>query len=130
VTENEVPENEQPRNDQPEPRQEKSRPFDTLELLAAILLGAAAIATSFASFESAIFGGDGMVAFSRANKIATEAAAERSRAIVQMARDSQVEMDAWRLTRDAVVYGSPAAETRYYEIASYLYTLVMSEPGF
>lgn len=104
--------------------------FETLELLAAILLGVAAIATAVASYESSLYGGKSVENYSKANKIATSAAAERSRAIVEMARDSQVEMDAWRLTKEGDDAGNPAAEARNYEIATYLYTKVMSEPGY
>jgi hypothetical protein len=109
---------------------EASRPFETLELLAAILLGVAAIATAVASYQSSLYGGKSVEGYSKANKIATSAAAERSRAIVEMTRDSQVEMDAWRLTKEGDDAGNAAAEARNYEIATYLYTKVMSEPGY
>jgi len=110
--------------------EEVTRPFETLELLAAILLGVAAIATALASYESSLYGGKSVENYSKANKIATSAAAERSRAIVEMTRDSQVEMDAWRLTKEGDDAGNEAAEARNYEIATYLYTKVMSEPGY
>lgn len=113
-----------------EDQNEVVRPFETLELLAAILLGVAAIATALASYESSLYGGKSVENYSKANKIATSAGAERSRAIVEMARDSQVEMDAWRLTKEGDDAGNPAAEARNYEIATYLYTKVMSEPGY
>jgi hypothetical protein len=113
-----------------ENEKEVSRPFETLELLAAILLGVAAIATAVASYQSSLYGGKSVEGYSKANKIATAAAAERSRAIVEMTRDSQVEMDAWRLTKEGDDAGNAAAEARNYEIATYLYTKVMSEPGY
>ncbi len=113
-----------------ENQKEVSRPFETLELLAAILLGVAAIATAVASYQSSLYGGKSVEGYSKANKIATAAAAERSRAIVEMTRDSQVEMDAWRLTKEGDDAGNAAAEARNYEIATYLYTKVMSEPGY
>ena len=113
-----------------EENNEVARPFERLELFAAILLGLAAIATALASYESSLYDGQSVESYSRANKIATNAAAERSRAIVEMARDSQVEMDAWRLTKEGDDAGDAAAEARNYEIATYLYTKVMSEPGY
>lgn len=113
-----------------ENRNEVARPFEKLELLAAILLGMAAIATALASYESSLYGGKSVENYSKANKVATEAAAERSRAIVQMSRDSQVEMDAWRLTKEGDDAANPTIEARNYEIATYLYTKVMSEPGY
>jgi hypothetical protein len=39
-------------------------------------------------------------------------------------------MDAWRLTKEGDDSGNAAAEARNYEIATYLYTKVMSEPGY
>ena len=113
-----------------ENQNEVARPFEKMELFAAILLGLAAIATAMASYESSLYGGKSVENYSKANKIATSAAAERSRAIVEMARDSQVEMDAWRLTKEGDNAGNPAAEASNYEIATYLYTKVMSEPGY
>lgn len=113
-----------------EENNEAARPFERLELFAAILLGLAAIATALASYESSLYGGKSVENYSQANKIATSAAAERSRAIVEMTRDSQVEMDAWRLTKEGDDSGNAAAEARNYEIATYLYTKVMSEPGY
>lgn len=113
-----------------ENKNEVERPFETLELLAAILLGLAAIATSFASYQSSLYGGKGAENFSLSNKLATEGAAERSRAIVQMSRDSTAEMEAWRLTEEGDAAGNPEAEERNYRIATYLYMKVMSETGY
>lgn len=89
-----------------------SAPFERLELLAAILLGIAAIATALASYESSLYGGKSVENYSQANKIATSAAAERSRAIVEMTRDSQVEMDGWRLMKEGDDSGNAASEAR------------------
>jgi hypothetical protein len=109
---------------------ENARGFNTMELLTAVLLGLAAIATAFASFESALYGGRSVEGYSRANRIATEAAAERSRAVVEMAKDSSVDIEAMRLTLEGDDAGNPAAEERNYFIATYLYTRQMSEPGY
>jgi hypothetical protein len=109
---------------------EGSRAFNTMELLTAILLGLAAIATAFASFQSALYGGRSMEGYSKANKTATEAAAERSRAVVEMAKDSSVDIEAMRLILEGDDAPNTAAEERNYFIATYLYTRQMSNAGY
>ena len=109
---------------------EKAPAFDLMELLTAILLGLAAIATAFASFQSALYGGRSVEAYSRSNRIATEAAAERSRAVVEMAKDNSVDMEAMRLTLEADDAPNTAAEERNYYVATYLYARQMSEAGY
>ena len=110
--------------------EEAGRPFDPLELLAAVLLGLAAIATAFASYESALYGGKSVENYSKANKIATEGAGERSRAIVEMARDNTIDSEAMRLILEGDDAPNPAAEQRNYFVATYLYTRQMSEAGY
>ncbi|MDT4968351.1 MAG: hypothetical protein QOJ64_3088 [Acidobacteriota bacterium] len=107
-----------------------TRPIERLELIAAILLGLAAIATAFASYQSSLYDGRSVENYSRSNKTATEAAAERSRAIVAMARDNSVDAEAMRLILEGDGAPSPAAEERNYAIATYLYTRQMSESGY
>lgn len=113
-----------------ENKNEDTRHFNTMELLTAILLGLAAIATAFASFQSALYGGRSIEGYSKANKIATEAAAERSRAVVEMAKDSSVDIEAMRLTLEGDDAPNTAAEDRNYFIATYLYSRQMSEAGY
>jgi hypothetical protein len=110
--------------------EEVPRGFDILELLAAVLLGLAAITTAFASFESALYGGKSVENYGKANKVATEAAAERSRAIVEMSRDNTIDSEAMRLILEGDDAASPAAEQRNYAVATYLYTRQMSDPGY
>lgn len=107
-----------------------ARPFEALELIAAILLGLAAIATAFASFQSALYDGKSVESYSKSNRTATEAAAERSRAIVEMSRDNTIDTEVMRLVLEADDVGNPAAEQRYYSIATYLLTRQMSEAGY
>jgi hypothetical protein len=107
-----------------------TRPFERLELIAAILLGLAAIATAFASYQSSLYDGKSVENYSKSNKTATEAAAERSRAIVEMARDNTVDAEAMRLILEGDDAPTPAAEERNYAVATYLYTRQMSEAGY
>lgn len=111
-------------------REEESPRLDMLELFAAILLGLSAITTAFSSFESSLYDGKSVEGYSKANKTATEAAAERSRAIVEMSRDNTIDSEAMRLILEGDDAPSPAAEQRNYAVATYLYTRQMSEPGY
>lgn len=107
-----------------------ARPFELLELMAAILLGVAAIATAWASFQSSLYNGRSVESYSKSNKIATEAATERSRAIVEIAQDIAIDAEAMRLILEGDDASSPAAEQRNYFFATYLYTRQMSEAGY
>ncbi len=102
--------------------------IDRFELFAAMLLGLAAIATALASFESGLWDGKMIEGYGRSNKIATSAASEQSRAIVEMSKDSAVDIQAMRLTMEGD--DNPAIQERSYEIATYLYTKQMSDAGY
>lgn len=100
-----------------------------IEIAAVILLAMAAIATALASFQSSLHGGQSVEAYSQSNKLATEAAAERSAAIVAMARDNAVDAEAARLILEADAATGETAE-RLRGWATYLYTSQMSEAGY
>lgn len=108
----------------------KTSSFEPLELLIAILLGLTAITTAFASFQSSLYDGKSAENYSKSNKLATEAAAERSRAVVEMAKDNSIDLEAMRLILEADDAPTPTAEERNYQIATYLYTTQMSESGY
>lgn len=105
-------------------------PFEKLELAAAILLGMAAIATAFASFQSSLYDGKSVENYSRSNNLSTEGAAERSRAVVEMAKDNTIDVEAMQLIMEGDDAPNPTAEARNYQIATYLYTTQMSEAGY
>ena len=94
--------------------------IDRFELFAAILLGLAAIATALASFQAGLWDGKMIEGYGKSNKVATTAASEQSRAIVEMSKDSSVDIQAMRLILEAD--DNPAIQKRSYEIATYLYT--------
>jgi hypothetical protein len=104
--------------------------FEMLELVAAILLGLAAIGTAFASYQSSLYDGKSVESYGKANTIATSAAAEQSRAVVEMSKDNTVDTEAMRLILEADDASNPTAEQRNYEIVTYLYTRQMSEAGY
>lgn len=110
--------------------EENGSSFDKFELIAAILLGLAAIGTALASFESALWGGKSVEAYGRANTVATKSASEQSRAIVEMSKDASVDTAAMRLILEGDDATNPVDKERAYEIATYLYTKQMSEPGY
>jgi len=56
--------------------EEQEYTFDKFELIAAIVLGLAAIGTALASFQSGLWGGKSVEAYGKANKEATKAASE------------------------------------------------------
>ena len=102
--------------------------IDKFELYAAILLGLAAIATALASFQAGLWDGKMVEGYGRSNKIATSAASEQSRAIVEMSKDSSVDIQAMRLILEGD--DNPAIKERSYEIATYLYTKQLSDAGY
>src|SRR5262245_34132522 len=102
--------------------------IDKFELYAAVLLGLAAIATAVASFQAGLWDGKMVEGYGRSNKIATSAASEQSRAIVEMSKDSAVDIQAMRLILEGD--DNPAIKERSYEIATYLYTKQMSDAGY
>jgi hypothetical protein len=105
---------------------------DRFEFYAALLLGLAAIFTALASFQSGLWGGIQAEAYSKANTEATAAASEHSRAIVEMAKDAQIDITAYKLIQDGLnLEGSnPAAARNAFEIATYLYTRQLSDAGY
>jgi len=113
-------------NDESVPR------LDTFEFLAAILLGLGAILTAVASFEANLWGGIQAEAYSKANTLATAAASENSKAIVEMARDAQVDITAYQLGQTAknMVKRDPEAALNAFQVVSYLYRRQLSDAAY
>jgi hypothetical protein len=109
---------------------EENNGLDRFELIAAILLGLAAIGTAVAGFQSALWGGKSVEAYGRANTEATKAASEQSRAIVEMSKDSSTDVAAMRLILEGDDNPNQADKKRNYEIATYLYTKQLSNPAY
>jgi hypothetical protein len=98
------------------------------ELIAAILLGVAGILTALSTFEAGLWNGQVSLRFARANKVATAAAAEKSRAILEMSKDSSVDIQA----KQQILEGNEnaAAKERTHQIAGYLYVFQLSDQGY
>jgi len=110
--------------------EEKVEIVDRFEFFAAILLGAAAICTALSSYQSGLWGGIQADSYGRANTEATQAASLQSKAVVEMSKDASVDVTAWRLILEGNDATNPADKERSFEIATYLYTKQLSEPGY
>src|SRR6478672_11362901 len=64
---------------------ETSGGINWFELFAALILGASGISTALVSFEAELWTGKMSQLYTQANQLSTEAAAEKSRAVVQIA---------------------------------------------
>ncbi len=106
--------------------------LDRFEFYAAVLLGVGAILTALASFEAGLWGGIQAEAYSKANTEATMAASENSRAIVEMSKDAQIDITAYRLTQEGIDKADkdPVESKSAFEIATYLYTRQLSDAGY
>ncbi len=107
---------------------DSSTSTNRFELIAAILLGIAGIFTALASFQAGLWNGRMSQHYGKANTIATAAAAEKSRAIVEMSKDAAVDIQAKQLILEG--NENPAAKARTTQTAGYLYVFQLSEPGY
>ena len=103
-------------------REVKDGSVDRFEVFAAVLLGLAAIFTALSSFQAGLWDGKQAESYGKANTEATAAAAERARATVEMSKDAQIDITAYRLIRE----DNPTSD----QIASYLYTRQLSDAGY
>ena len=105
-----------------------SSTLNSFELVAAFLLGIAGILTALSSFQAGLWNGQMSLHYGKANKIATAAAAEKSRAMVVMSKDSQVDIQA----KQQILEGNenPSLKERTMQIAGYLYVFQLSGEGY
>lgn len=111
---------------------EKQAMVDRFEFFAAILLGLAAICTALSSFQAGLWDGKQAEAYGKANTEATAAAAERAKATVEMSKDAQIDITAYQLIEQGLnnLNSNAAVANSSFEIATYLYTRQMSDPGY
>jgi hypothetical protein len=98
------------------------------ELVASILLGVAAIFTALASFQAGLWDGKMIEGYGKANKIATAAASEQSRAVVEMSKDTQVDLQAYNQILES--QNNPALEEKTETLVTYLYSNQLSAPAY
>lgn len=109
---------------------EKTPAFDVFELIAAILLGLGAIGAAFSGYQSSLWGGKSTEAYGLASTMATKASTEYNYAVMDMAQDYNVDIQAKKLTMEGIDATDETTKVRSFEIASYLYTVQMSETGY
>jgi len=107
---------------------ETSGGINWFELFAALILGASGISTALVSFEAELWTGKMSQLYTQANQLSTEAAAEKSRAVVQIARDAAIDVQA----KQHILEGIEDEDDKKHAnaIATYLYLHQMSEPGY
>ncbi len=101
---------------------------DRFEFFAAFLLGIAAIATALASLQSGLWDGKMVEAYGKSNKVATAAASENSRAMIEMSKDTQVDLQAYQQILEAK--SNPATLAKTEELVTYLYTSQLSDTAY
>ncbi len=106
----------------------ESSATNKFEFIAAVLLGIAGIFTALSSFQAGLWNGKMSEHYGQANKIATAAAAEKSRAIVTMSKDASVDIQAKQKILEGI--GNAAAKESTKQIAGYLYVFQLSEQGY
>lgn len=102
--------------------------INKFELIAAFILGVAGIVTAMSSAESGLWNGKMSEHYGRANKIATSAAAENSRATLIMSNDAAIDIKAKE--QILVSKENPSEKEKTKQIAGYLYVFQMSEQGY
>jgi hypothetical protein len=104
--------------------------FDLFELIAAILLGLGAIGAAYSGYQSSLWGGKSTEAYGLAATMATKASTEYNYAVMDMAQDYSVDIQAKKLTMEGIDATDETTKIRSFEMASYLYTVQMSETGY
>ena len=107
---------------------ETSDGINWFELFAALILGASGIFTALVSFQAELWTGKMSQLYTQANRLSSEAGAETSRAVVQIARDAAIDVQA----KQHILEGMEDADDKKHAnaIATYLYIHQMSEPGY
>ena len=109
---------------------EQAEPFDKFELFAAILLGLAAIGAALAGYQSNLWGGKSTEAYGEAATRSTKASTQFNLAVVAIAHDLNVDIEAKKLIGEAIYSSDPAVQKRALDLASYLYTTQLSDEAY
>jgi hypothetical protein len=100
------------------------------ELVAAIVLGLAAVASAWAAHQSGLFGGNCLTAYSEAGQQTTNAATTYQEIGAEVIRDSSLDIQAKEIIVEAqAMEQGPAREAKML-IARYLYTQQMSDAAY
>ncbi len=109
---------------------EKTSAFDIFELIAATLLGLGAIGAAYSGYQASLWGGKSVEAYGLASTMATKASTEYNYAVMDMSQDYNVDIQAKKLTMEGLDATDETTKVRSFEMASYLYTVQMSETGY
>lgn len=104
--------------------------LDLFELLTAVLLGLAATATALVSHENSLWGGKSVEAYSEAATLTSKASNLDNAAVVDASQDSNVEMEAKKLIREANRAKNSDEKEEAYNLASYMITSLLSDAGY
>jgi hypothetical protein len=107
-----------------------SKPFETFELITALLLGLAAIGAAVAGVQSNQWGGKQMEAYADANVLTTKAAKSYSEAVSDMNNDYSVIGQAKQRVLQGVDASNDAERKRDYRIASYYLNRQLSQTAY
>lgn len=109
---------------------EVKRSFEGFELAVAILLGLAALGTSWVGYQAGLWGGKMSEAYSEAAKMTSEAGALNGDMLVEMSHDENVDIQAKILIAQGRDADSEADRDRAFELASYLYLYQLSDDAY
>lgn len=110
--------------------EEKPKPYDSFELVAAILLGLAVIGAAVAGYQSSLWGGKSTEAYSEAATRSTKASTQFNFGVIVVTHDLNVDLQAKKLIAEAISNRALDAQKRSLDIASYLYTTQMSDQAY
>ena len=110
--------------------EKKSAAFDWYELAVACLLGLAAIAAAWSSYQSSMWGGKSIEAYGEAATMGTKASTEHDRAEMDMAHDFECDLQAKERILEALDTTNDKERVRLLHTASYLYAVEMSQVGY
>ncbi|MEK8023844.1 MAG: hypothetical protein AAB229_08570 [Candidatus Hydrogenedentota bacterium] len=103
---------------------------DKYEVIAAFVLGLAAVGSALAGFEANQWGSTQLEAYGDANRLTTQAAAEYNEAVVAVNNDFAAVAQAKAHVIAARDARSGAERAQNLEIASYIYTTMLSEKAY
>ncbi|MBP7864361.1 MAG: hypothetical protein KA419_00315 [Acidobacteria bacterium] len=105
------------------------KPFETFELVVAVLLGLGAVGASVASYQNGKWNSASSLAYGEANARTSNAAAVFNFAVTLMSSDNAMDVQARQLLLSAAAASDPLARLRDLNLINYLYKNRMSDAG-
>ena len=104
--------------------------LDLFEILTATLLGLAATTTALVSHENSLWGGKSVESYGEAATLTSKASNLDNAAVVDSSQDSNVEIEAKKLIREASRAKNEDDKEDALNLASYLLTELLSDPAY